>query len=88
MPRRATRTSTREIRGTPGTIPHEVGWHGCCTRLLQQGTEDNEMQLSGPESVIGKAMVVHADQDDFESQPSGNSGARVGCGEIVETAGT
>jgi Cu-Zn family superoxide dismutase len=49
-------------------------------------TEDNEMQLSGPESVIGKAMVVHADRDDFESQPSGNSGARVGCGEIVETA--
>jgi len=49
-------------------------------------TEDNEMQLSGPESVIGKAMVVHADQDDFESQPSGNSGARVGCGEIVEMA--
>ena len=49
-------------------------------------TEDNEMQLSGPESVIGKAIVIHADQDDFESQPSGNSGARVGCGEIVETA--
>jgi superoxide dismutase, Cu-Zn family len=46
--------------------------------------EDNEMQLSGPESVIGKAMVVHADQDDFVTQPSGNSGARVGCGKIVE----
>jgi Cu-Zn family superoxide dismutase len=45
------------------------------------------MQLSGPESVIGKALVVHADQDDFESQPSGNSGARIGCGEITETAG-
>ena len=48
--------------------------------------EDNEMKLSGAESVIGKAVIVHASQDDFESQPSGNSGARLGCGEIVESA--
>jgi Cu-Zn family superoxide dismutase len=67
---------------------HHVGDLGNVT-ANQQGEaeidiEDNEMQLSGPESVIGKALVVHAAQDDFKSQPSGNSGARVGCGEIVE----
>ncbi len=32
-------------------------------------------------SFIGRAIVVHADEDDG-SQPSGNSGARIGCGEI------
>ena len=48
--------------------------------------EDNEIKLSGPESVIGKAFIVHAGQDDFETQPSGDSGARLGCGEIVESS--
>lgn len=66
---------------------HHVGDLGNLT-VNEQGeaqvdVEDNEMQLSGPESVVGKAIVVHADQDDFETQPSGNSGAPVGCGEIV-----
>ena len=33
--------------------------------------------------VVGKGMIVHADADDFVSQPSGNAGARIGCGVIV-----
>lgn len=32
--------------------------------------------------VKGKAIVVHAGVDDF-SDPAGNSGSRIGCGEIV-----
>jgi len=48
--------------------------------------EDDEIALSGAESVIGKALIVHSGQDDFETQPSGDSGSRVGCGEIEETA--
>lgn len=32
--------------------------------------------------VIGKGIIVHADADDFTSQPSGNAGARIGCGVI------
>ncbi|MEX2124077.1 MAG: superoxide dismutase family protein [Woeseia sp.] len=47
--------------------------------------EDTEMKLSGAESVIGKALIVHSGQDDFETQPSGDSGSPVGCGEIEET---
>jgi superoxide dismutase, Cu-Zn family len=30
--------------------------------------------------VIGKAVVVHEKQDDLQSDPAGNSGARVACG--------
>ncbi len=37
---------------------------------------------SGPDSVMGKAIIVHAGEDDLTSQPSGNAGARVGCGVI------
>jgi len=36
----------------------------------------------GPNDIMGKAVVVHADADDFETQPAGNSGARVACGVI------
>ena len=33
--------------------------------------------------VVGRSIIVHADADDFVSQPSGNAGARIGCGVIV-----
>jgi Cu-Zn family superoxide dismutase len=35
----------------------------------------------GDRSVLGKAIVVYADPDDF-SQPTGNAGARLACGII------
>jgi Cu-Zn family superoxide dismutase len=37
---------------------------------------------SGPNDIVGKAVVVHKDPDDFTTQPAGNSGARVACGVI------
>jgi Cu-Zn family superoxide dismutase len=43
---------------------------------------DPELTMSGPDSIIGKAVIVHAQRDDLTSQPSGNAGARVGCGVI------
>jgi Cu-Zn family superoxide dismutase len=36
----------------------------------------------GPNSVIGKAVVIHANRDDYTSQPAGNSGPRIACGLI------
>jgi Cu-Zn family superoxide dismutase len=38
---------------------------------------------SGQNSIVGRAVVVHKDPDDFKTQPAGNSGARVACGVIV-----
>jgi len=35
-----------------------------------------------PEDVIGKTVVIHASRDDFSSQPSGNPGEMIACGEI------
>ena len=37
---------------------------------------------SGPGSIIGRALVVHAGPDDFKTQPHGNAGARLACGVI------
>ena len=45
---------------------------------------DDGLTLSGPETIVGRAIVVHADPDDLVSQPSGNSGDRVACG-VVES---
>ncbi len=37
----------------------------------------------GPAGIIGRSVVIHADPDDYQSQPAGNSGRRVGCGIIT-----
>lgn len=36
----------------------------------------------GQRSIVGKAIVIHAQPDDLVSQPSGNAGGRVACGVI------
>jgi len=43
---------------------------------------DSHIQLSGPNSILGRAMIVHAKPDDLISQPTGNAGARAACGVI------
>ena len=37
-----------------------------------------------PEDIVGKVVVIHAMPDDFKSQPSGNPGSMIACGEIKE----
>lgn len=48
---------------------------------------DSVLTLSGPTSAIGHAVVVHAGADDLASQPSGDAGARVACGVVMEGSG-
>ena len=32
--------------------------------------------------ILGRTVVIHAQPDDFHSQPAGNSGAKIACGVI------
>lgn len=34
------------------------------------------------QDIIGKSVIIHSSPDDFTSQPAGNAGMRIACGEI------
>lgn len=43
---------------------------------------DDRMSFHGKHSIIGRAIIVHAGEDDLKSQPTGDAGGRVACGVI------
>ncbi|CAA3006202.1 superoxide dismutase [Cu-Zn] [Olea europaea subsp. europaea] len=63
----------------------KVGEDGTATFTIT----DNQIPLSGPHSIIGRAVVVHSDPDDLGkgghelSKSTGNAGGRVACGKAV-----
>jgi Cu-Zn family superoxide dismutase len=43
---------------------------------------DAKLMMNGPNSIIGRSIIVHKGEDDLKSQPAGNAGPRVACGVI------
>jgi Cu-Zn family superoxide dismutase len=73
--------------GAPNVDPHHAGDFGNIT-VGANGTGKLKITVKGltvapgPHSVVGHAVVIHADTDDMKSQPAGNAGARVACGVV------
>jgi len=60
----------------------EVGEDGAGT--MEMVVEGWTIGGSDATNILGKAVIIHAGADDFESQPSGAAGARVACGVIKQ----
>lgn len=73
--------------GRPDSAEHHAGDLGNLN-ADQEGTAElhaivDFISLSeGPNSIVGRAVIVHADPDDFTTQPTGAAGGRLACGVI------
>lgn len=76
--------------GRLGSAKHHMGDIGNISiddsgkGTLTVTTEEWAIGTGGANDVVGKALVVHADADDFATQPDGHAGTRVACGVIQE----
>jgi superoxide dismutase, Cu-Zn family len=43
---------------------------------------DSRLRFEGAHGILGRGVIVHANPDDFKTQPTGNAGGRVACGVI------
>jgi Cu-Zn family superoxide dismutase len=43
---------------------------------------DNTLSFEGEASIIGRSVIVHQNEDDMKTQPTGNAGPRLACGVI------
>jgi Cu-Zn family superoxide dismutase len=73
--------------GDRGDSARHVGDLGNLTADSQGNVDvtfvDDQIALKGEHSIVGRAVIVHAQPDDLLSQPSGNAGAREACGVIA-----
>jgi len=72
----------------PQTGPHHAGDIPALTADASGNVDEHFMLdgptvAAGPTSVIGHSVIVHANPDDYATQPTGNSGGRVACGVIA-----
>lgn len=77
--------------GGPQNAPHHGGDFGNITAdasgkaalHLSVPTSQISLDAGAPGNIIGRGMIVHADADDFVTQPTGNAGKRLACGVVV-----
>jgi Cu-Zn family superoxide dismutase len=80
--------------GNPETEPHHAG---DMPNIEADGSGQAKVAVrargvtlgdGGEHDVLGKAVIVHADADDYTSQPAGNAGARIACGVVMAPEAT
>ena len=78
---------TGKPHGNPAAADHHAG---DLPALMAdaEGRVDVRVDLSGlsigsgATDIVGRGLIVHAQPDDYQTQPTGNSGARIACGVI------
>lgn len=56
--------------------------NGNATLKIAIPMTDMSMEKGAANSIAGRGLIVHADPDDYKTQPTGNSGKRLACGVI------
>lgn len=74
-----------KAHGAPDAAERHIGDLGNITAdasgQARYNRLDTHIRLGGADRIVGLAVIVHRDPDDF-SQPTGAAGPRVGCGVI------
>lgn len=81
-----------QTHGHPGQSPHEVH-AGDTPNLVVDASGRGTLRYTntfvtlspGPNSIAGRSLVVHEKQDDYKTNPAGDSGPRIACGVILIT---
>ncbi len=74
--------------GAPASVDHHLGdipninADSSGRATLAASITGATLRDGGPNDLVGKALVVHAQRDDYKTQPSGDSGARIACGVV------
>src|SRR5213078_176195 len=77
----------KHIHGGPSTSPVHAGDFGNLTADTSgKATIDvtvDDITIGGEKNdILGRAVIIHAKEDDLKSQPAGNAGARIAGGVI------
>ncbi len=76
MPHASSASAKRHAGDLPSLVADKGG------RAKVDATVDMITLAPGATSVVGRGLIVHADPDDYTTQPTGNAGARLACGVI------
>lgn len=79
----------QQPHGHPGSAPHHAGdmpnQHADASGVVtvDEVVPGIELGTGGDTDILDGAVIVHAQPDDYASQPSGAAGARIACGVIT-----
>lgn len=75
MPHSSPQSAKRHVGDLGNIVANAEG-------MAQVEFTDTVLTFYGKNSIIGRGIIVHAGEDDLNSQPTGNAGSRVACGVI------
>jgi superoxide dismutase, Cu-Zn family len=80
---------TSQQHGNPQAQPHHAGdmlnVKSDAQGVAEVSIDNPDVSLQSGQSndIVGKALVLHAKPDDYQTQPSGDSGDRIACGTVA-----
>ncbi len=71
--------------GDLGNIEVNEKGNGTLELTMKEANYDIK-KVGGWEVIVGKSVVIHAKEDDLQTQPSGDAGGRIACG-VIKSGG-